>query len=185
MSLGTFQSRSFRRRWNSQEISKFSPFFRRNFNKTSSKTSSKLTSQSQGFICHNESHWFSIRKIHGYWINLNSTCKKFPQVISDFYLAAFLDSIMQNGYIIFQVQGEFQTYDPTFFDLQPNQKFLVLADVVAHHQKEVSKPNYRLNSGGDDEEMLQKILDQSKKEFLEQQQKQKPQQLPKQEEKPQ
>ena len=44
-------------------------------------------------MCHNDNHWFSIRKIHGKWFNLNSTNAFGPQLITDFYLELFLASI--------------------------------------------------------------------------------------------
>lgn len=50
-------------------------------------------SQFNAFVCHNDNHWFSIRKIHGKWFNLNSTNAFGPQLITDFYLELFLASI--------------------------------------------------------------------------------------------
>ena len=51
-------------------------------------------------------HWIAIRKLYGVWYNLNSTnmIPPGPQIISDFYLAAFLDSIKQSGFTIFVVR---------------------------------------------------------------------------------
>jgi ataxin-3 len=51
-------------------------------------------------------HWIAIRKLYGTWYNLNSTniVPPGPQIISDFYLAAFLDSIKNSGYTIFVVR---------------------------------------------------------------------------------
>ena len=56
------------------------------------------------FICNSEKHWFSIRKINKIWYNLNST-NSYPEIISDFYLSAFLQNIKENGYTIFLVKG--------------------------------------------------------------------------------
>ena len=58
------------------------------------------------FICHSVDHWLAIRKIHGVWYNLNSTnmIPSGPQIISNFYLSAFLDSIMNSGYTIFVIR---------------------------------------------------------------------------------
>ena len=39
-----------------------------------------------GFVCNSSSHWFSIRKIDGIWLNLNSTNRSGPEMVSDFYL---------------------------------------------------------------------------------------------------
>ena len=46
-----------------------------------------------GFICNSASHWFTIRRIDGVWYNLNSCNKRLPEIISDFYLSAFLVSV--------------------------------------------------------------------------------------------
>lgn len=37
------------------------------------------------FVCNLGSHWFTIRKIDGFWFNLNSLLKT-PQYLGDFYL---------------------------------------------------------------------------------------------------
>lgn len=52
----------------------------------------------EAYICHSVDHWLAIRKIYGVWYNLNSTNMippgaSGPQIISNFYLSAFLDSI--------------------------------------------------------------------------------------------
>ena len=61
----------------------------------------------KAFICHSKDHWLAIRKINGVWYNLNSTnmLPPGPQIIGSFYLQAFLESVKQNGYIIFVVRG--------------------------------------------------------------------------------
>jgi ataxin-3 len=62
----------------------------------------------KGFICHSVDHWLAIRKVNGVWYNLNSTnmVPSGPQIISNFYLSAFLDSIMQTGYTIFVIRND-------------------------------------------------------------------------------
>lgn len=52
----------------------------------------------EAYICNSKDHWLTIRKIHGVWYNLNSTNwmppgGSGPQIIGNFYLGAFLDSI--------------------------------------------------------------------------------------------
>lgn len=37
------------------------------------------------FICHLENHWFTIRKIGGYWWNFDSLQNE-PSYVGDFYL---------------------------------------------------------------------------------------------------
>ena len=60
----------------------------------------------EAYICHSVDHWIAIRKISGIWYNLNSTniVPPGPQIISDFYLSAFLDSIKNSGYTIFVIR---------------------------------------------------------------------------------
>lgn len=71
------------------------------------KKSIKDYADEQAFICHSVDHWLAIRKIHGVWYNLNSTnmVPPGPQIISNFYLSAFLDSIQNSGYTIFVIRG--------------------------------------------------------------------------------
>jgi len=40
------------------------------------------------------------------WYNLNSTNDLGPEIISDFYISAFLNSVKEVGYSIFVVKGE-------------------------------------------------------------------------------
>lgn len=60
-----------------------------------------------GFICNSSSHWIAIRKVKNTWYNLNSLGMRLPEIISDFYLSAFLVAIKQSGYQIFSVEGDF------------------------------------------------------------------------------
>lgn len=53
-----------------------------------------------------QEHWFALRKIDGDWWNLNSLLRA-PQPLSQFYLSAYLDSLREQGYSIFVVQGLF------------------------------------------------------------------------------
>jgi len=49
------------------------------------------------------------------WYNLNSTNEGGPEIISDFYLSAFLLSVKENGYTIFVVKGEYPPADKSLF----------------------------------------------------------------------
>jgi ataxin-3 len=53
-----------------------------------------------------QEHWFTLKKIKGEWWNLNSLLRA-PQPLSQFYLSAYLDTLRQQGYSIFVVQGAF------------------------------------------------------------------------------
>lgn len=59
-----------------------------------------------GFIVNRDAHWFSIRKIHNKWWDLNSA-KETPEYISDFYLGAFLSQLSNDGYSVFVARGNF------------------------------------------------------------------------------
>jgi len=59
------------------------------------KQSIKDVGAEEAYICHSIDHWIAIRKIGKTWYNLNSTnlFPPGPQIISDFVLGAFLDSV--------------------------------------------------------------------------------------------
>ncbi|XP_078178636.1 josephin family protein [Carex rostrata] len=58
------------------------------------------------FICHQENHWFCIRKVNGEWYNFNSLYPA-PEHLSKFYLSAYIDSLKASGWTIFTVKGNF------------------------------------------------------------------------------
>jgi len=65
-----------------------------------------------GFILNHQSHWFALRRIGMIWYNLNSLSgfpetKAEPTTITDFYLETFLHGLMQEGYSVFVVKGQF------------------------------------------------------------------------------
>jgi len=86
-------------------------------------------SKEQVIVCNNEAHWVTIRKVAGTWFNLNSCPPDGPQIITDFYFSAFLDSVRDKGYFIFIVKGELPIYDPKIFDLKPHQKYFTFKEV--------------------------------------------------------
>jgi len=63
----------------------------------------------EGIVCNYLSHWFSIRKVNGHWFNLNSLFKEGPQLISTFYLSAYLKQLQTEKWSIFVVTGTFPT----------------------------------------------------------------------------
>lgn len=83
------------------------------------------------FVCHNNHHWIAIRKVHGTWFNLNSKNSDGPQIISDFYLSAFISGIEHNGYEVFVVSGTLPTYDESMFagSTRNHQKFYTLSQI--------------------------------------------------------
>ena len=48
-----------------------------------------------------------MRKVDGIWYNLDSTNSYGPEIISDFYLCAFVKGVMDNGYSVFAVRGTY------------------------------------------------------------------------------
>lgn len=80
----------------------------------------------------------------------------------------FIDSIQENGYTIFVVDGEFPVYDPAIFmfDTRPvHQKFMELSELEKQHEQDIKNPNYKLNSGGSDQLELERVMQESLKEF--------------------
>lgn len=63
----------------------------------------KDVTDAEGFICNKSSHWFAIRKINNKYWNLNSTAER-PELISDFRLAAEIESLHDEGYSVFCVE---------------------------------------------------------------------------------
>lgn len=94
-----------------------------NINKSENQMDQILSEK--GFICNNQFHWFSIRQVGKTWFNLNSVNKYGPEIISDFYLSAFLLSVKQNGYSIFVVRGIYPDNAKSIFPhFEKNQKYI-------------------------------------------------------------
>jgi len=66
--------------------------------------SKKNPLKESAFICNLASHWLTVRKFGDIWYNLNSLLSG-PEHLSDFYLSAFLDTLMMRGYTVFCVRG--------------------------------------------------------------------------------
>lgn len=58
----------------------------------------------KGFIVNRSDHWYTIRKLHGQWWNLNSSID-FPEPVGPFYLSALLTSLKLDGYSVFNATG--------------------------------------------------------------------------------
>lgn len=119
-----------------------------------------------GFICNNQAHWFSIRKIGEKWYNLNSTNRAGPEIISDFYFSAFLLSVKQNGYTIFVVKGQYPNNDKELFPFVENyQKYIPVSVIEKIQEYRMKKKKFELNIGSTDDRELKKAMEQSKKEY--------------------
>jgi ataxin-3 len=116
----------------------------------------------EAFIFNSSTHWFSIRKIEGVWFNLNST-NSFPgpQIISDFYLSAFIKGTEELGYTNFLIKNLpplAEIDSETYKNLQSFQKLVKIDDIVKNKPK-------KINMGDSDEQALEKAIELSKKEF--------------------
>ena len=56
------------------------------------------------FIVNRSSHWFTIRTVGPHYWNLNSTSDR-PEMISDFFLSAFLAQLREEKYSVFIAKG--------------------------------------------------------------------------------
>lgn len=65
-----------------------------------------INGEVEAILFNSSSHWFTIRKIDGIWFNLNSTNSlPGPEIISDFYLEAFILGTVQLGYTNFLIKN--------------------------------------------------------------------------------
>ena len=91
-----------------QVITRALSCFNLNIMPISSKDAGTALSESEkevAFVCHFQSHWFTVRRFCEQWVNLNSHLKR-PSLISDTYLSIYLTQLVQEGYSIFVVKGE-------------------------------------------------------------------------------
>ncbi len=112
----------------------------------------------EAFIFNSSTHWFAIRRIDGIWFNLNST-NSFPgpEIISDFYLSAFIQGTEDIGYSNFMIRNLPPLNDlksNIYQNLQPYQKLVTIDEVIkAKESKKVKK---------DDEKKEEKTEDDNK-----------------------
>jgi ataxin-3 len=88
----------------------------------------------EALIFNSSNHWFSIRKIDGIWFNLNSTNSlPGPEIISDFYLEAFIKGAEDIGYTNFLVKNLPRLpfiNSETYQNLQAYQKLVSYEDII-------------------------------------------------------
>jgi ataxin-3 len=101
------------------------------------------------FICNSIAHWIAIRKIRNVWYNLNSLGMRLPEIISDFYLSAFLMSVKQYGYQIFSVEGTFaETNEHMFEQYNAHQRWYPAKRIQRYQQKKMKRVGYTPNIEG-------------------------------------
>lgn len=86
----------------------------------------------EAFIFNSSTHWFSIRKIDNIWFNLNSTNSlPGPELISDFYLSAFIQGTEDIGYTNFLVNKLPPLPDTNMYsNIQKYQMLLSLDEII-------------------------------------------------------
>ncbi|XP_043461269.1 ataxin-3-like [Leptopilina heterotoma] len=103
--------------------------------------------QMKAYICNYRDHWFTIRKLGTQWFNLNSLMNG-PQLITNTYLAMFLAQLIQEGYSIFIVIGNFPPCEADEYLLRYPEK--------QRQNSENSKVNKNLENKLDNEAKLLK-----------------------------
>ncbi len=111
------------------------------------------------FIFNSSTHWFSIRKICNVWFNLNSTnATPGPQIISDFYLSAFLKGTEELGYTNFLIKNLPDLPEVESLGNMNSSQKLVPIEII-----KASKPK-KINMGDSDEMELEKAIELSKQQ---------------------
>jgi ataxin-3 len=103
----------------------------------------------KGFICNSSDHWFALRNIDKKWYNLNSTNRRMPEIISDFYLSAFLEGVKDSGYQIFSVEGHYpESSEDRFEYYNKNQMWFEKRRIQKYHDKCMKRKNFKPNISG-------------------------------------
>lgn len=117
----------------------------------------------EAFLFNSTDHWFTIRKIDGIWFNLNSTNENpGPQIISEFYLSAFLKGTEDLGYTNFIVKNLPllpDLNDEIYKDLKFPAKLVKIEDII---NKKVDK----INMGDGSQYDIERAIEISKKEYM-------------------
>ncbi len=117
----------------------------------------------QAFIFNSIDHWFTIRRIDGIWFNLNSTNENpGPQIISEFYLSAFLKGTEDLGYTNFIVNNLPPLYDikdEIYSNIQYPSKLVKIENIL---EKKVDK----INMGDGNQFDIERAIELSKKEYI-------------------
>ena len=110
----------------------------------------------EAFIFNSSTHWFAIRKIDNVWFNLNSTnAFPGPEVISDFYLSAFIQGTEDIGYTNFLVKKlpPMQPVNSEIYkNLQNYQRLVTLEDIIKVRDAKKNKDLPKENSAPKEEE---------------------------------
>ena len=115
----------------------------------------------EALIFNSSTHWYSIRKINGIWFNLNSTnSSPGPEIISDFYLSAFIQGAEDIGYTNFLVKNLPKLPDinaEIYKILQPHQHLVTIEEIIEAKELKIAKKKQR------EEEQKKKEEEEAKK----------------------
>ena len=115
----------------------------------------------EALIFNSSTHWYSIRKINGIWFNLNSTnSAPGPEIISDFYLSAFIQGAEDIGYTNFLVTNLPRLPElnsEMYKHLQHYQKLVTIEDIIEAKDIQKAKKKER------EEEQKKKEEEEAKK----------------------
>lgn len=95
----------------------------------------------EAFIFNSSDHWFAIRKIEGIWYDLNSL-NKYPKIISEFYLEAFISQTLDSGFTIFTVHNLIELPDESqYLELMEYQKLFTVQEIEKSIEIEQNEKN--------------------------------------------
>jgi len=114
-----------------------------------------LNQDVEAILFNSSTHWFTIRKIEGIWFNLNSTnVLPGPEIISDFYLSAFIQGTVDAGYTNFLVKNLpplASTNSDIYKNLDGEEKRIINIEEILKAKEAKSAANNKNNNGKKDE----------------------------------
>lgn len=115
-----------------------------------------------GIIFNSSTHWFAIRRVNNIWFNLNSTNSlPGPQIITDFYLSAFIESTYEmkfTNFVVTNLPNLPELASDIYKQRKHWQRLVDIKDVLSAKKKPV-------NIEDSDSEQLRKALEMSKKDI--------------------
>ena len=86
-----------------------------------------------------------------------------PEIVSEFFLSAFIMSVKEGGYQIFVVDGTFPKINPNDFEfLNKNQMWIPAKKIKAYQEKRMKRnKNFELNILGSDEKDMKEAIKRS------------------------
>jgi len=109
-----------------------------------------------GFILHTQDHWFPLRRVNNYWVNLNSlNPPPGPIKIADYSIEPLLLKMVSSKYTVLVVKGNLPDPDPKKFkNLRSTQSFIDMSTLPYNDEEPISfkvndapKENYKAFEG--------------------------------------